>query len=92
MLTNPCIGVSATDNVVTIQLDNTESGERLEWSGELHNDNVKELREALLDHGHAVGGIVELRSPEDDALRRMVENLMVVVKFFRDARRVYSGL
>ena len=90
VFTNLRIEVSATENRVTIFYDDTESGERLEWSGELHEENVEELREALRNHEHAEGGIVELKSPEDDTLRRMAENLMNVAEFFRTARR-YSG-
>ena len=34
---------------------------------------------------------IELRSPEDDALRRMVVNLVGVAQFSREARQRYSG-
>lgn len=88
--TNPRIAVSATDNWVRIQYDDTETGEVLDWSGELHEESVEELRQALSDHEHALGGVVELKSPEDDALRRMVRNLINVAEFSRTARR-YSG-
>ena len=92
MFTNPRIEVSATQNVVRVQTDPVEAGgEPLDELVELHEENVGELREALQRHGHALGRIVELRSPEDDALRRMVGNLVGVAQFSREARRLYSG-
>ena len=91
MLTNPRLEVSATDNVVTIQCYDTETGERLECSLELSDTEVDELRQAFRSHGHALGGTVELRSPEDDALRIKVEHLMSVAKFMHEARRMNAG-
>ena len=75
MLTNPHLEVSATDNFVTIRLDDTQTGERIEWSGELSETAV------------ALGGSVELRSPDDDALRTKVEHLMSVAKIMHEVRR-----
>ena len=91
MLTNPHLEVSATDNFVTIRRDDTQTGERIEWSGELSDTEVAELRQALRGHGHALGGSVELRSPDDDALRTKVEHLMSVAKIMHEIRRTGAG-
>ena len=71
--------------------DRKRTGTSLDELVELQDRDVKELREALLEHGHALDQTVELQSPEDDVLRRMVGNLGGVAQFFREARRLHFG-